>query len=150
MPVPEKVVDRGGKAFGEVDFRAADHIEVVVNGTDVVRIGREHFEGRGEGASPRLVGTGDGVFAGKRVTTIDGIDVGEVWEVVRGEGGRMEALVVGGGGEERPSAVPLRFVREVSAHIILEPSAGELEAAQRDARRSPAVAAALRRAAKRG
>jgi sporulation protein YlmC with PRC-barrel domain len=145
-PAREKILDCDGRPFGELDFPAPDHIEVVLNGKDVVRIGRTHFEGKGELRPLRLAVSGDDVFRLKRVTTIDGIDLGEVSAVVRGARGAIEALIVSPGGEEEPLAVPLAFVREVSAHIILEPSAEEVGAAQASARALPAVREALRRA----
>jgi sporulation protein YlmC with PRC-barrel domain len=142
----ESVLDRDGRLFGELDFPAPDHIEVVLNGKDVVRIARAHFEGWGDSRPLRLTVSGDDVFRYKRVTTIDGIDLGEVLSVVRNARGAIEALIVSGGGEGEPVAVPLPFVREVSAHIILEPSAEEVDAAQPSARAVPAVREALRRA----
>jgi hypothetical protein len=140
------VVDAEGRPFGEVDFGAADHLEVLVAGKVPVRVAREHFARRGEGAEVRLSVGGDELFLGKRVTTIDGIDLGAVTAVVREGSGGIEALLVGGGSEEGVAAVPLSFVREVSAHIILEPSAEEVAAAQAGAARDPAVAKALTRA----
>ena len=94
----------------------------------------------------RLKVKGDEVFMGKGVTTIDGIDLGPVAEVVHSPDGGFEALIAVPGAEGSPLAVPLGAVREVSAHIILEPSAEEVRAMQDGARRSPAVARALHRA----
>jgi hypothetical protein len=69
--------------------------------------------------------------------------------VVRGADDAIDALIVDGSGEEGLLAVPLPFVREVSGHIILEPSAEEVEAAQSAVTRKAGVAAALARARKR-
>lgn len=143
------VLDKDGRTFGELDYRAPDHIEVVLNGRDIVRISKSHFHARGEGADLKLRVRGDDVFMKKAVTTIDGIDLGRVAEVVRSPDGSFEALVVLSGGEGAPLAVPIRFVREVSAHIILEPSAEDVEGAQGAAVRSPRVRDALARAAER-
>lgn len=143
------VLDKDGRPFGELDYRAPDHIEVVLNGRDIVRISKSHFEARGEGAQLTLEVGGDDVFLRKNVTTIDGIDLGRVAKVVRSPDGGFEALVVMSGGEGAPLAVPIRFVREVSAHIILEPSAEDVDAAQGDAVRSPRVRDAIARAAGR-
>ena len=145
----EGVVDADGAPFGTLDFPAADHLEVLVGGTTPVRVAREHFVGGGRAGPAQLNVTGDGLFLEKHVTTIDGIDLGSVCAVVRGRGGAVEALVVDGSGEGGLLAVPLPFVREVSAHIILEPSAEEVEAAQGSAAASPSVKAALARARKR-
>lgn len=145
-----QVDDAAGETFGALDFPTADHLEVLVDGKSPVRIGREHFEQGGAGAQPRLKVKGDALFLGKHVTTIDGIDLGGVAEVVRSEGREVLALIVGEPGEAGFMAVPLAFVREVSAHIILEPSAQEVSDAQGSAARLPAVAAALARARKRG
>jgi sporulation protein YlmC with PRC-barrel domain len=147
-PGREPVEDAEGKPFGDLDFPTADHLEVLVGGTTPVRVGREHFEKRGEGRPPKLHVAGEQLFMGKGVTTIDGIDLGTVEAVVRAPGGAIEALVVGGSSEAGFMAVPLGFVREVSAHIILEPSAEEVEAAQAHAASSPRMASALARARK--
>ncbi len=148
-PAREVVSDAEGNAFGELDFPAADHLEVLVGGATPVRVGREHFDRGGASAPFRLKGNGDALFVGKQVTTIDGIDLGAVAAVVHEGGGAAEALIVGGGGEDGPVVVPIRFVREVSAHIILEPSAEEVEQAQVGALKSPRIAAAVSRARKR-
>lgn len=145
-PRREPIADQRGRAFGELDFRAAEHIEVVLNGRDIVRVAKSHFAERGEAGALRLKVTGEEVFLGKAVTTIDGIEIGRVVEVVRGPAGEWEALIAAQEGEAAPLAVPLPFVREVSAHIILEPSAEDVGAAQADAARSPRVREALARA----
>ena len=148
-PAREPVEDAEGQRFGDLDFPTPDHLEVLVGGKTPVRVGREHFERGGQGAPFRLKVKGDALFVGKHVTTIDGIDLGGVSAVVHDTGGAAEALIVVGGGEDGPLAVPLRFVREVSAHIILEPSAEEVTEAQGAALNSPRVSAAVARARKR-
>lgn len=127
---PVRVVDRDGRKFAELDYRAPDHIEVVLGGRDIVRISRAHFVGDGREGELRLKVAGNEIFLGKGVTTIDGIDLGPVVEVVRDRRGEIEAVVVAAGGEEGALAVPPRFIREVAAHIILEPSAEEVAQAQ--------------------
>jgi len=148
-PAREVVKDAAGNPFGELDFPAADHLEALVGGATPIRVGREHFDRGGKSAPFRLRVKGDALFVGKQVTTIDGIDLGAVSAVVHEGGGATEALIVGGEGEQGPVAVPIKFVREVSAHIILEPSVEEVEQAQAAALKSPRVAAALSRAKKR-
>ncbi|HEX9709791.1 MAG TPA: hypothetical protein VGB42_07510 [Candidatus Thermoplasmatota archaeon] len=143
------VTDARGERFGHLDFRAAEHIEVVLVGGHAVRIARTHFQGMAAGPELRLTTRGDEVFLGRHVTTIDGIDIGPAVAVARDGRGAFQALVVGGGGESGPLAVPFAFVREVTAHIILEPSEQEVRDAQREARALPGVAGALRRAARR-
>lgn len=140
------VLDADGRPFGALDFETPDHIEVVLEGAGSVRIARSHFEGAGGLGRVRLKGRGDSVFLGKRVTTIDGIDLGAVAEVVRSADGSFEALIVVPSAEGAPLAVPLSALREVSAHIILEPSAEEVRALQAGLARSGAVAGALARA----
>jgi len=141
-----EVLDRAGRRFGALDFETPDHVEVVLDGAGPIRISRTHFEAGGGLGKLRLKGEGDQVFLGKAVTTIDGIDLGPVVEVVRAEGGRFEALIAALPGEGGALAVPMEAVREVSAHIILEPAAEEVRAMQAKARRSAGVASALRRA----
>ena len=148
-PARELVKDAEGHAFGELDFPTADHLEVFVGGKTPIRVGREHFDRAGASAPWRLKVKGDNLFVGKHVTTIDGIDLGAVTAVVHEGGGGVETLIVGGGGEDGPVAVPIRFVREVSAHIILEPSVEEVEQAQAAVLKSPRVGAAISRARKR-
>jgi len=150
-PPQKLVLDREGKVFGTLDFRAPEHVEVILAGNHVVRVSRSHFVGRAQGAELRLTVKADEVFLGKQVTTIDGIDLGPVVEVVRDSGGRIEALICRAGGEATPVAVPPAFLREVTAHIILEPSDEEVMAAQGRAAASKAVRAAIARArAERG
>ncbi len=140
------VLDGEGRAFGSLDFETPDHVEVLLEGAGSVRIARSHFAGAGGLGRVRLKVKGDHVFLGKGVTTIDGIDLGTVAEVVHAKDGGFEALIAVRGAEGGALAVPLAAVREVSAHIILEPSAEEVRALQEGASRSPAVAAALARA----
>lgn len=140
------VLDAEGRPFGALDFETPDHFEVVLEGTGSVRIARSHFEGAGGLGRVRLKVKGDNVFLGKGVTTIDGIDLGTVAEVVHTREGGFEALIAFRGAEGGALAVPLSAVREVSAHIILEPSAEEVRALQEAASRSETVAAALARA----
>jgi len=140
------VLDADGRPFGALDFETPDHIEVVLEGASSVRIARFHFEGAGGLGRVRVKGRGDSVFLGKGVTTIDGIDLGPVTEVVRSADGGFEALIVLRSAEDTPLAVPLTAVREVSAHIILEPSAEEVRALQAALSGKSAVAGALARA----
>lgn len=140
------VLDAEGRPFGALDFETPDHLEVLLEGAGSVRIARSHFEGGSGPRGVRLKVKGDRVFLGKGVTTIDGIELGTVREVVRTAQGGFEALIAGQGAEGGALAVPLSAVREVSAHIILEPSAEEVRGLQEAASLSPAVAAALARA----
>ncbi len=144
------VTDAAGNAVGHLDFRAAEHIEVVLLGGHAVRIGRAHFEGMGEGPELRLSTGADEVFLGRPVTTIDGIDIGAAVAVAYAPSAAFEALIVAPAAEGELLAVPFSFVREVAAHIILEPSAEEVRGAQEQARALPGVAAALERVAARG
>lgn len=139
------VVDKDGRKFAQLDYRAPDHIEVVLGGRDIVRISRAHFVGDGREGELRLKVAGNDIFLGKGVTTIDGIDLGPVVEVVRDRRGEIEAVVVAGGGEEGALAVPPRFIREVAAHIILEPSAEEVAEAQPGLLKSKQLKDAVRR-----
>jgi hypothetical protein len=144
------VADARGELVGHLDFRAAEHIEVVLLGGHGVRVGRAHFEGQGAGSDLRLKTRAEAVFAGRVVTTIDGIDIGKAVAVARGPGGTFEAIVLAPQGEAGALAVPFEFVREVSAHIILEPSEEEVRNAQGRAHALPGVAQALARAARGG
>jgi PRC-barrel domain protein len=142
------VSDKDGRAFGLLDFRTSEHVELLLDGRHPLRVSRAHFVGRAQGAELRLTQGADEVFLGKLVTTIDGIDLGTVVEVVRGKDGAVEAFIASTGGEEEALAVPPQFAREVSSHIILEPSVEEVQAAQEAARASPRVHAAIARASR--
>lgn len=139
------VLDKDGRKFAELDFRAPDHIEVILAGGEIVRISRAHFEEGGQSRELRLKVGADDVFQGKGVTTIDGIDVGTVVEVVRDARGDIEAVIVAAGGEGGALAVPPRSIREVASHIILEPSAEEVEWAQPALLKSRALRSAVER-----
>jgi hypothetical protein len=144
------VRDSKGAVVGHLDFRAAEHIEVVLLGGHAVRIGRAHFVGSGNGHDLQLATPVDDVFVGRGVTTIDGIDIGRAVAVARDGQGALRAVIVGASGEAGALAVPFEFVREVTAHIILEPSEEEVREAQGRARALPGVAEALLRVARGG
>lgn len=147
---PAPVTDASGAVVGHLDFRAAEHIEVVLAGGHTVRVGRAHFEGGGQEGALRLAGQADDVFIGRHVTTIDGIDIGKAVAVAHDDGGAFQAIIVGAAGEAGAIAVPFDFVREVTGHIILEPSEEEVRDAQGRARALPGVAEALMRVARGG
>lgn len=150
QPWPTPVTDATGAVVGHLDFRAAEHIEVVLLGGHPVRVGRSHFQGGGEAAELQLATAADDIFIGLNVTTIDGIDLGRAVAVAHDGSGAFRALIVGAAGEAGAIAVPFEFVREVTAHIILEPSEEEVREAQGRARALPGVAEPLMRAARGG
>ncbi len=140
------MTDAEGTAFGVIDFRVPEAIEVVLVGGHAVRIAKAHFEGQAAGASLRLKTAADAVFVGRQVTTIDGIDLGRAVAVAHSDAGSFEALVVDAGSEAGLLAVPFASVREVAAHIILEPSAQEVRDDQPSVLALPSVAATVERA----
>ena len=141
--VSKTVLDSQGQPFAELDYRTAEHAEVVLKGGHRIRVTLAHFAA-GHGSGPlRLAMKSDEVFLEKRVTTIDGIDLGEVVAVARAPDGTVEALVAVRADNGEALAVAPGMVREVATHIILEPSEEEVREAQGAASKHPAVAQAL-------
>lgn len=151
MPAPRPkpripVLDAEGRPFGDLDYRAAEHVEVIFGGRDIIRIANRYFD-LGDPSAPvvRLKSRGDGVFLGQDVTTIDGVDLGTVVEVVHDAAGQLEVLVLRSRTGGPPLAVPRAFVREVTHHIILEPSDMEVWDEQPALAKDARVRAALER-----
>ena len=144
---PKTVLDSEGQPFAELDYRTADHAEVVLKGGFRIRVTLAHFAPGGSGAL-RLAMKSDEVFLEKTVTTIDGIDLGEVAAVARAPDGTVEALVAVRADNGEALAVAPAMVREVATHIILEPSEEEVRQAQGATSKHAAVAQALARVRK--